>query len=215
MHIKNKVKFLIMSGLCVSMLYTTAFAADNMSSSEIKAELNSIQQQMQECKNFMNNAHSHAELIRNNGGEEDHYVIQSAKVLYTNANDTYKNLSNQFVELTQVYNQQVKVEAARYNSSNNKRYLGRFRISYYCPCKKCCGNTKGITASGRKLTPYTSVAVDSRVIPLGSTISINGKQYRCDDKGGAIKGNRIDVCVSSHSEALRLGVRYADVYIIK
>ena len=38
---------------------------------------------------------------------------------------------------------------------------------------------------------------------------------RADDTGGAVKGNKIDVFVGSHQEALNLGViRNARVYLI-
>lgn len=91
--------------------------------------------------------------------------------------------------------------------------IGSFKITYYCPCGKCNGNTHRITASGNKLVPGISIAVDKRVIPLGSTVLINGKEYIAHDTGSAIKGNRIDICVSSHSEALQLGKTTATVYV--
>ena len=93
--------------------------------------------------------------------------------------------------------------------------LGTFKLSYYCPCAKCNGNTRGITASGAKLQPGVSIAVDKSVIPLGSTVLINGKEYKAHDTGGAIKGNRIDICVGSHAEALRLGRTTATIYVKK
>lgn len=94
-------------------------------------------------------------------------------------------------------------------------YKGEFKITYYCPCGKCNGNTHRITASGNKLVPGLSIAVDRKVIPLGSTVLINGKEYIAHDTGSAIKGNRIDICVSSHSEALQLGKTTATIYVRK
>lgn len=93
--------------------------------------------------------------------------------------------------------------------------IGTFKLSYYCPCARCNGNTRGITASGAKLKPGVSIAVDRRVIPLGSKVLIDGREYVAHDTGGAIKGNRIDVCVSSHAEALKLGRTTATVYVKK
>lgn len=91
------------------------------------------------------------------------------------------------------------VQVEKYNHSHT------FEISYYCPCSKCNGNSKGITASGRKLTPNLSIAVDKSIIPLGTKVCIDGKEYRADDTGGAIRGYKIDVCVESHSKALKNG----------
>ena len=34
---------------------------------------------------------------------------------------------------------------------------------------------------------------------------INGHTYTVEDRGGAIKGNKIDIYVDSHQEALKLG----------
>lgn len=91
-------------------------------------------------------------------------------------------------------------------------------ITHYDVCERCCGKVDGITASGVRATPYSTVAVDPSVIPLGAVVLVdygdgNGLcRYRAEDTGGAIKGSRIDVCVSSHAEALQLGKRTATVY---
>ena len=95
-------------------------------------------------------------------------------------------------------------------------------LTHYCICEKCCGKTPdhpayGITASGRTAEPYISVAVDPDVIPLGSTVWIafsdGGRiQCRADDTGSAISGSRIDLCVSSHTEAIEHGIDTVTVY---
>ena len=95
-------------------------------------------------------------------------------------------------------------------------------LTHYCVCEKCCGKTPdhpayGITASGREAVPYISVAVDPDVIPLDSTVWIvfsdGGRiQCRADDTGGAINGSRIDLCVSSHTEAIEHGIDTVTVY---
>lgn len=91
-------------------------------------------------------------------------------------------------------------------------------ITFYC-CEQyphICGTGNGITASGRRVTPYVSCAVDPDVIPLGSTVMLeyNGEMVylRADDTGGSIKGNRLDIAVKGHSEALSLGVKTADIW---
>ena len=91
-------------------------------------------------------------------------------------------------------------------------------ITFYC-CEEyahICGTGNGITASGRRVTPYVSCAVDPNVIPLGSTVMLehNGEMVylRADDTGAAVKGNHIDIAVKGHSEALSLGVQTADIW---
>ena len=91
-------------------------------------------------------------------------------------------------------------------------------ITHYDVCSKCCGKTDGITASGAHATPYSTVAVDPSVIPLWADVLVDYgdgaglRRYRAEDTGDAIKGNRIDLCVGSHAEALQLGRRTATVY---
>jgi 3D (Asp-Asp-Asp) domain-containing protein len=71
------------------------------------------------------------------------------------------------------------------------------------------------TATNRK-AGYGIVAVDPRVIPLGTRLYIPGYGYAiAADTGGAIKGNRIDLCFNTCSEAIRWGRREVKVYILK
>lgn len=85
-----------------------------------------------------------------------------------------------------------------------------FKVTAYCPCKKCCGKSDGITATGVKATQGRTIAVDPRYIPYGTEVTINGNTYVAEDCGGAIKGNRIDIYFDSHQEALAFGVQYLE-----
>lgn len=95
-------------------------------------------------------------------------------------------------------------------------------LTHYCICEQCCGKDEshpayGITASGRAAEPYVSVAVDPFIIELGSTVYVDygdGEihEYRADDTGSNVNGARIDLCVSSHEEALELGIRTVRVW---
>lgn len=75
----------------------------------------------------------------------------------------------------------------------------------YCPCKKCCGKTDGITSTGAKATAGRTIAVDPSIIPYGTEVIINGHTYVAEDCGGAVKGNDIDIFFNSHEEALQFG----------
>ncbi len=89
-----------------------------------------------------------------------------------------------------------------------------FKATAYCSCEKCCDKDPsdkwyGITATGKRAR-WGTVAVDKRVIRLGSTLRIKGFPntiFRAEDVGGAIKGNHIDVWFPSHREALKFGVQ--------
>ncbi|HEU4964456.1 MAG TPA: 3D domain-containing protein [Bacilli bacterium] len=75
----------------------------------------------------------------------------------------------------------------------------------------------GVTASGRYVQENHTIAVDPRMIPLGTKVYIEGLGVRvADDTGGAIQGNRIDVYMSDLNAAIHFGVkRNVKVYILK
>jgi len=80
-----------------------------------------------------------------------------------------------------------------------------------------CGD--GVTASGsstvRNPNGYSTIAVDPRVIPLGTKVYVEGYGYAVAcDIGGAIKGNIIDLFVNSQAEAENWGRRSVTVYIL-
>lgn len=73
---------------------------------------------------------------------------------------------------------------------------------------------QGRTASGTYVG-YGTVAVDPRVIPLGTRMYIQGYGYAtARDTGGAIVGNKIDVWFPSLSQCYQWGYRYVDVTIL-
>ena len=92
--------------------------------------------------------------------------------------------------------------------------IGYFSLTAYCSCSSCCGKSDGITASGNKAQAYHTIAADTRVLPFGTVVYIDGEDYVVEDTGGAIHNNRIDVYFNSHSEALAFGRRYKGVYTI-
>ena len=62
---------------------------------------------------------------------------------------------------------------------------------------------------------YSMAAVDPRVIPLGTKLYIEGYGYAiAGDTGGAIKGNRIDLCFDTKRAALQFGRRTVKVHIL-
>jgi 3D (Asp-Asp-Asp) domain-containing protein len=73
------------------------------------------------------------------------------------------------------------------------------------------GPTTAIGMSAR----YGVVAVDPSVIRLGSHLHIDGYGYAvAGDTGGAIRGNRIDLCFNTYDEAIGFGRRTVKVYIL-
>ena len=124
-------------------------------------------------------------------------------------------VDTQFVEKKVVTAAQDKiVEVGPKNVVNGMSYSKAIsaKVTAYTPYDAGC---TGITATGTK-AGYGTVAVDPRVIPLGSKVYIPGYGTAiAADTGGAIKGNRVDVCYGSKSEAYGWGVRNATVYVLK
>lgn len=114
--------------------------------------------------------------------------------------DSVEEVNNDGAENTDVKTVQLIVE--------------EYVITAYCPCVKCCGKTDGITASGVKAIEGITIATD-KSIPFGTKIYIDGVGERIvQDRGGAIKGNRIDLYFDSHQEALNFGRQTKKVTII-
>lgn len=189
--IRQTLKTIVCSLIAV-LLFVNAGA---VSAAEIKTSID-------KAKSKQSEAHQIAEYVRSFGENDSHPAIQFAK-------EKWHEQQKIIVDLQEQY--KIAVEAEK--QANKGTYIGEFRISHYCPCSVCNGGYTG-TAVGAPLTPWYTIAVDPSVISLNSAVYIDGYgEFKAQDTGGAIKGNRIDVCVGSHAEAYRLGIVYKDVYI--
>jgi len=102
--------------------------------------------------------------------------------------------------------------------------LGEFRITAYCPCEICCGNWAKdrpidedgkqlvYTASGDLAVECMTIAADTSILPFGTEVIIDDVRYIVQDRGKAIKNNRIDVYFENHQDALEFGVQYKEVF---
>lgn len=92
--------------------------------------------------------------------------------------------------------------------------MGTFTVYAYCPCEKCCGQwSGGPTASGVLPEEGRTVAADWDVLPAGTEIYIEGVGWRTvEDTGSGINGNKLDLYMDSHQDALEWGVRELEVF---
>lgn len=105
------------------------------------------------------------------------------------------------------------------NSGKSFSYSKKFTVS----ATAYTDSSGNKTASGR--TPqYGVIAVDPKVIPLGTKLYVestdDGKSWTygycvAGDTGGAIKGNKIDLFFNSKGECLQFGRRNAIVYVLE
>ena len=89
-----------------------------------------------------------------------------------------------------------------------------FKVTAYCSCAKCCGKVTGRTASGSHAVAGKTVAASGQ-FAFGTKLNINGQEYTVEDRGGAIQGNRIDIYMNSHAEAVAWGVKYLPVQVVE
>lgn len=94
--------------------------------------------------------------------------------------------------------------------------LGEFRVTGYSDSPHNGTDGRGITRSGQP-TRWGVVAVDPRVIPLGSDLLIEGMEetiFTALDTGGGVVGRWLDVWYPTDREALQHGVRLLNVYLV-
>lgn len=94
----------------------------------------------------------------------------------------------------------------------------RMRVTAYCACRRCCGKfADGITACGHKIRRGDTFAAADKRYSFGTEMVVagynKGKPIKVLDRGGAIRGNKLDVFFQSHKEAQKWGVKYIDVKV--
>lgn len=168
-----------------------------------------------ECHN--NECNKSTEIVESSEVEESIEATTSIEQDDTQPTET-QLMETQPTEIQPTETTEEVVEETTENvdeDNSNLVNLGQFKLTAYCNCSKCCGQwAGGATASGTMPMPNRTIAVDTSVIPFGTKVIINGVTYIAEDTGGAIKGNRIDVYMASHKEALSFGVQYAEVFMV-
>ena len=120
---------------------------------------------------------------------------------------------NKIVQVTKVTSRSSALNRSASLPSGTANGSGAvYKVTAYCPCAKCCGKSNGITAAGTRATAGRTVAASSK-FPIGTRLNVGGHSYVVEDRGGAINGNKIDIFVNSHAEALAWGVRYLNVSV--
>lgn len=144
-------------------------------------------------------------------------TIEETTTKTTTAIETTKPKNVKTTKATEETETAIETDIETETTTETSEYisLGEFKLTAYCACSKCCGKWSGSpTASGAMPKANHTIAVDTSVIPFGTEVIINGNTYVAEDTGSAIKGNKIDIYMDSHSQALNFGVQYAEVLIV-
>ena len=132
------------------------------------------------------------------------------KIIQVQKNVTNRSASRTEKTATNVASTETKNDTVKTTSKSRI-----FKVTAYCPCSKCCGKySNGKTSSGKKAQANHTVAASTQ-FSFGTKLLINGKVYTVEDRGGAIKGDKIDVYMNTHSQALAWGVKYLPVQVVE
>ncbi|UCC98497.1 MAG: 3D domain-containing protein [Phycisphaerales bacterium] len=136
----------------------------------------------------------------------------------TPAQDVAADPHVQQVPKVQVAHPTSLPEGQETNAQSSEWRTVRMRVTGYCPCPKCCGQySDGITANGHKIQPGDTFVAADRRYAFGTEMLIpgynNGQVVKVLDRGGAIRGNKLDAFFHTHQAALEWGVKYLDVKV--
>ncbi|WP_197229162.1 3D domain-containing protein, partial [Bacillus thuringiensis] len=122
-------------------------------------------------------------------------------------------------EIAKAKEEERAKEASKNNIQSAKRELTVVATAYTAdPSENGTYGGRVLTAMGHDLTANPNIriiAVDPKVIPLGSKVWVEGYgEAIAGDTGSAIKGNRIDVLMGSKSKAMNWGRKTVKVKIL-
>ncbi|PDY82872.1 cell wall-binding protein EntB [Bacillus cereus] len=122
-------------------------------------------------------------------------------------------------EITKAKEEERAKEVSKNNIQSAKRELTVVATAYTAdPSENGTYGGRVLTAMGHDLTKNPNmriIAVDPKVIPLGSKVWVEGYgEAIAGDTGSAIKGNRIDVLMGSKSKAMNWGRKTVKVKVL-
>jgi len=149
---------------------------------------------------------------------KDGLVSRQYEVIKENGKEVKRSLVTEEVrtekkdKVVAIGTKQAVTQVSRESNEGKVMYVSS--TAYTASCNGCSGRTA--TGINLKQNPGAKViAVDPRVIPLGSKVYVEGYGYAiAGDKGGAIKGNKIDVFFASKTDAYRWGVKKVKIRVV-
>lgn len=202
----NKLKYLLLSLMIIIGIYTTFSLINKNKQTQV------FQISLPSTQISMENINTQNIPIPLDIKEK---MIAEQKTKIEEENKTQELKKQEQIKLVKAKEQQEKRKVAKVvnnttsrgdveSRKDNSGYV-KFTATAYCGCAKCCGKSTGKTASGTTATAGRTVAMSSSY-SFGTKIEIQGMgTYIVEDRGGAIKGNRIDIFFSNHQKALDFG----------
>jgi uncharacterized protein YabE (DUF348 family) len=124
-----------------------------------------------------------------------------------------QSLREKLDKVVAVGTKELEFQVSRGAETGTEFYVNTTAYTAYC--NGCSGTTA--TGFDLRANPTAKViAVDPRVIPLGTKVYVEGYGYAiASDTGGAIKGHKIDVFFPTKAEAFRWGVRKVKIKVLE
>lgn len=146
--------------------------------------------------------------------ERTYEVVKENGKIVTKTLQSEKITSKPTTQVVAVGTKVVTATASRNNTAAGGKEFYVTATAYTPNCNGC----SGITATGINIKSNPNIkliAVDPNVIPLGSKVWVEGYGYAiAADTGGAIKGNKIDILVSSKSAAQQWGRKKVRIKVL-
>lgn len=206
LNLCKKVSIGVVTGILISLLTVNSFAAYTDDIHNLETEINTY-------VSMQDHAHTMAEAARALGySENSDIIVQAQEIWAENAEKIVASTSE-----LDVLKEKQKAYEAEQAEKTKMEYIGDFKLTGYCPCYSCSEGYGNNTASGVRAVEGITVAADTRKLPLGTRIYIEGVGERIvQDVGGAIKGNKLDIYVNNHSNCYNPAYNTtAKVYILR
>ena len=146
--------------------------------------------------------------------ERTYEIVKENGKIVTKTLQSEKITSKPTTQVVAVGTKVVTATASRNNTAAGGKEFYVTATAYTPNCNGC----SGITATGINIKSNPNIkliAVDPNVIPLGSKVWVEGYGYAiAADTGGAIKGNKIDILVSSKSAAQQWGRKKVRIKVL-
>ncbi|WP_308562275.1 3D domain-containing protein [uncultured Faecalibacterium sp.] len=124
--------------------------------------------------------------------------LEIERDIYASKSSNWERMAGERDETIDQLQTEVDTLTAELNAQTDLTltYAGAFSCTAYC-------SEEYAHICGAKVQPGVTVAADTSVLPYGTVVYIEGVGLRVvQDTGGAVKGNKLDVAVNTHAEAL-------------
>jgi 3D (Asp-Asp-Asp) domain-containing protein len=147
---------------------------------------------------------------------------EDLKEIEVKLNENEVRLRQRFNEEIRRFEDEIKrIKQMKDKYKNNYTYsfegvVTAYTAGYESTQKRKGHPLYGVTASGTKVKQGRTIAMD-KSIPFGTLVKIEGFDgvFRVEDRGGKIKGNKVDVYFDNVEDAVKFGKQKRKIYIIK